>query len=168
MIRLLTLLIALSCAPAFAAGQQDDKVSPKLWGAWRLVSVQGTDPILNLKYKNPTGIIMYDPSGWMSVQIAIQGERKPFSKGPGLGALEEKANAFDSFGSYYGTYTVDVKAQTIKHLIKDSSFPGRTGVSNSRWFEFDGDDRIMLTPMEDGKGGVVNRKKATYKLIWEA
>lgn len=167
MTRLTALFLALCSLPALAAGPQDDKISPKLWGAWRLVSVQGTDPILNLKYDHPTGLIMYDPSGWMTVQIAIQGERKPFTQGPGQGALEEKASAFESYGSYYGTYTVDAKNQTITHTIKDSSFPGRSGTVNMRWFEFENDNRISLIPMEDGKGGTVNRKTATYKLIWE-
>lgn len=164
MLRLSFALLALSCA--FAAPPAD-KTARRLWGAWRLVSVQGSDPTLKLQYDRPTGIIMYDPAGWMSVQISNQADRKPFLKGPGDGTPQEKAAAFDSYASYYGTYSIDAKAQTIKHVLKDSSFPGREGVSNVRWFEFLSNDRIQLTPMEDGKGGIINRKDATYKLIWE-
>jgi Lipocalin-like domain len=161
------LLPILFCVSVVSAAPQQDEVTNNLLGAWRLVSVEGNSPVRHVAYDHPTGIIMYDKSGWMSVQIAVQGDRKAFAKGMSSGTSEEKAAAFDGYFSYYGTYTVDLKAQTITHHIKDYSYPGVGGLNNVRWFEFQGNDRLVLTPTEDGKGGMIDRKTATYKLTWE-
>jgi hypothetical protein len=144
-----------------------EKVAEKLVGAWRLVSVQGDSPMRKVDYDHPTGLIVYDRSGWMSVQIAIHGERKPFAKGVSAGTIEEKAEAFDTYLAYYGTYTVDAKAEIVTHHLADHSYPGFRGRDNIRWFEFQGDNRLVLIPTEDGKGGMISRNDATYKLTWE-
>jgi hypothetical protein len=159
---LLPLLLSLS----FPAQPQQNDVAGKFLGAWRLVSVEGNSPVRHVAYDHPTGLIMYDRSGWMSVQIAIKGERKPFANGRASGTQEEKATAFDSYLSYYGPYTIDPKAQTVTHHIKDYSYPG-SAIENVRWFEFQGPDRLILIPTEDGHGGTIDRNKATYKLVWE-
>ena len=103
----------------------------------------------------------------MTVQIDIRGIRKPFVNGAAAGTVEEKVAAFDNYVAYYGTYTLDLKAQTITHHLEDASPPNWRGVNNVRWFEFQGNDRLLLIPREDGKGGVIDRKNATYKLLWE-
>ena len=97
----------------------------------------------------------------------VKGIRKPFVNGPASGTGEEKVAAFDNYIAYYGTYTLDLKAQTITHHLEDASQPNWRGVLNVRWFEFQGNHRLLLIPREDGKGGVIDRKSATYKLLWE-
>jgi hypothetical protein len=144
-----------------AKPQEGKVLSKKLVGAWRLVSVEGADPTFG--YDHPMGLIIYDRSGWMAVQIAVKGDRKPFVNGPNSGTLEEKAAAFDSYFLYYGTYTLDSKAQTVTHHIEGASYPGGPGRNIVRWFEFQGEDRLLLIP----KGNIVDRKNATYKLLWE-
>ncbi len=161
------LLLILSGVFLLSAESRPDNVGKKLIGAWRLVSVEGTDATFHRAYDHPTGIITYDRSGWMSVQIDVKGARKPFVKGPAFGSAEEKVAAFDDYIAYYGTYTLDLKAQTITHHLEDASQPNWRGVNNVRWFEFQGKDRLLLIPREDGKGGVIDRKNATYKLLWE-
>jgi hypothetical protein len=146
---------------------QEGALTKKIVGAWRLVSVDGQPPGLSGFYDHPTGMIVYDPSGWVSVQIANRGGRKRFAKGLAAGTEEEKAAAFDSYFSYYGSYTVDEVAGTVTHHVEDSSYPDLRGRNHVRWVEFQGKDRMMLIPQEDGKGGVVSRKGATYKLYWE-
>jgi hypothetical protein len=103
----------------------------------------------------------------MSVQIANRGGRKSFAGGLAAGTREEKAAAFDSYFSYYGTYTVDDAAGTVTHDVQDSSYPDLRGRHQVRWVEFQGKDRMVLVPCEDGKGGAVLRKDATYRLYWE-
>jgi hypothetical protein len=163
----LALTLLLSCVSMSSAQPQQENVSEKLIGAWRLVSVVGTDPTFHFAYDHPTGIIIYDQSGWMAVQIDIKGIRQPFHNGPAAGSDEEKVDAFDNYVGYYGTYTLDVKAQTITHHLEDATSPNWRGVNNVRWFEFQGNDRLLLIPREDGRGGVIDRKNATYKLLWE-
>jgi hypothetical protein len=146
---------------------QQDNTAEKLVGAWRLVSVEGTDATFHFAYDHPTGLIVYDRSGWMSVQIDIKGARTPFVNGPAAGTAEERVAAFDNYIAYYGTYTLDLKAQTVTHHLEDASQPNWRGVNNVRWFEFQGNDRLLLIPREDGKGGVIDRNNATFKLLWE-
>lgn len=128
--------------------------------------MQGTDATTHLAFDRPTGLLVYDRSGRI-VQIAVQRDRKPFRNGPASGTLEEKAAAFGNYAAYFGTYTVNLKEQTITHHIEEYSNPSLRGVNNVRWFEFQGNNRLLLIPREDGKGGVIDRKTATYRLLWE-
>lgn len=161
------LILLLSCVSLLSAEPRQDDVAQKLVGAWRLVSVEGNDATFHFPNDHPTGVIIYDRSGWMSVQIDFNGTRKPFVNGPAGGTSEEKVAAFDNYIAYYGTYTLDLKAQTVTHHLEDAIAPNWRGVNNVRWFEFQGNDRLLLIPREDGKGGVIDRKNATYKLLWE-
>jgi hypothetical protein len=161
------LLFLLACVSWLSAQPPQHNVDHRLVGAWRLTSVEGTDAVNHFAYDHPTGIIIYDRSGWMSVQIDVKGSRKPFVNGATGGTAEEKVFAFDNYLAYYGTYTVDLKEQTVTHHLEDSSAPNRRGADNVRWFEFQGNDRLTLIPREDGKGGVIDLKNATYKLHWE-
>jgi len=91
----------------------------------------------------------------------------PYTKGLLAATTEEKAAAFDTYAAYFGTYTIDAKVGTVSHHLEDNLVPGRQGTDNVRWFEFQGDNRLLLIPVEDGKGGVLALKDATYKLLWE-
>jgi len=68
---------------------------------WRLaIGFRGGDfARLKSVFDHPHGIIVYDASGRMAVRQANLDDRKPFSKGPAAGTLEEKAAAFDSYGA---------------------------------------------------------------------
>jgi hypothetical protein len=161
------LVWVLFCVSLLSAQPRQDDVAKKFVGAWRLVSIEGTDATFHFAYDHPTGVLIYDRSGWMSVQIDAKGARKPFVNGAAGGTDEEKAYAFDNYIAYYGPYTVDLKAQTVTHHLEDATPPNWRGVNNVRWFEFQGNDRLLLIPREDGKGGVIERKNATFKLLWE-
>lgn len=160
-------LLVLCGVSLLSSEPRPKHVDKKLVGTWRLVSVEGTDATFHFAFDHPTGIITYDQSGWMTVQIDIQGVRKPFAAGAASGTYREKVAAFDNYIAYYGTYELDLKAQTITHHLEDASQPNWRGVNNVRWFELQGNDRLLLIPREDGKGGVIDRKNATYKLLWE-
>jgi hypothetical protein len=163
--------LPILCGLAAVSGTpQQSQIATRFVGAWRLVSVEGNPPGLPAFYDRPTGMLVYLASGQMIVQIAAKADRKPFApfnQGRLSATPEEKAAAFDSYTAYYGTYTVDARAGTVTHHIEDYSVPGRRGTLNVRWFEFRGGDRLVLIPVEDGKGGVIARKDATWKLLWE-
>ena len=168
--RLSAILLILFSMAATSAAPPPDDLSKKFVGAWRLVSIEGIPPGRPFVYDRPTGLIMYDPSGRMCVNIVLKADRKPFApyaKGLLTATIEERAAAFDTYAAYFGTFTVDAKAGTVTHHLEDSLVPGRQGTDNIRWFEFQGDNRLYLIPIEDGKGGVLPRKDATFKLLWE-
>lgn len=163
------LLLAFVFWSLSATSQQSD-IATKLVGAWKLVSVTG-DPVgLPGFYHQPTGLLIYLDSGQMAVQIAARSDRKPFghfNSERRAASTSDRAAAFDSYNAYYGTYTVDSATGTVTHHLQDSIMPGLQGIQNVRWFEFQGEDTLVLIPVEDGKGGRIDRKTATFKLIWE-
>jgi hypothetical protein len=168
--RFTAFFLILFCVAAASAAPHPDDFTRKFVGSWRLVSIEGNPPGRTNVYDRPTCLLMYDSSGHMCVNIVLKADRKPFApftKGILTATTEEKAAAFESYAAYFGTFTVDAKADTVTHHLEDNLVPGRQGTDNVRWFEFQGDDRLYLIPVEDGKGGVLARKDATYKLLWE-
>ncbi len=171
----LALIAAFLSAGFLAAAPRLNRLAERFVGAWRLVSVEGYPPGLpNFYGDHPTGILMYDRSGWMAVQIANHGDRQAWPRsGNGFHAsrfgrtIEEKAAALDGYTAYYGTYKIDPKEATVIHHLEDSILPGSRGIDNIRYYEFLGDNRLLLRVAEDGKGGLLSRNDATYKLLWE-
>ena len=168
--RLSAVLLIFSFMAATSAAPPPDDLPKKFLGAWRLVSIEGNPPGRTNVSDRPTGLIVYAPSGQMCVNIVLKADRKsfaPYTKGLLTASTEEKAAAFDTYAAYFGTFTIDAKAGTITHHLENNLIPGRQDTDNVRWFEFQGPDRLLLIPIEDGKGGVLARKDATYKLLWE-
>jgi len=122
-----------------------------LTGAWQLVSVETVRPNGEIIYpfygKFPKGMIVYDRSGWMSVQIVSDpkpvvptgNSRDPFKNAPAA----EKAVAADGYYAYFGTYSVDVTASTVTHHLKESLYPGERGEDFVRHFSI-ADGRLTL------------------------
>lgn len=135
-------LVALvfSASPSALAA---NPVSPGLVGAWNLVRVetirQDGAVIYPFYGKHPRGLIIYDPSGWMSVQIVsdpkptvpIGKSRDAFRNAP----AGEKAIAADGYYAYFGRYTVDPVASTVTHHLQDSLYPGERGEDFVRHFQ---------------------------------
>jgi hypothetical protein len=81
------------------------------FGAWQLVRIRTTaengDELENSLFgASPQGLIVYDPSGWMSVQI------QPDAQGPEIGARRV------SYYAYCGRWTFDAATQTVTHAIE--------------------------------------------------
>src|ERR1700693_3516035 len=121
--RITTLFLVLIRLASGSASSPPEDLAKKFVGAWRLVSVEGNPPGRTGIFDRPTGLLIYDPSGRMSVQIVVRADRKPFApntKGLLSATLEEKADAFDSYAAYFGTYTVDAQAGTVTHHLEDN------------------------------------------------
>jgi Lipocalin-like domain len=106
-------------------------VARRLVGAWRYVG-STVDGELRADRGDPRGIIIYDPSGHMAVQIV-----------PGR---EARANAPASqFIAYFGTYSVDEHAGTVTHHREGDLRPDGE-IDAVRRYEFVG-DRLVLRPV---------------------
>ena len=162
--------IALAQAPPGCYTGATSPVSAEQFvGAWRLVSVETSRPSGETIYpyygKHPEGLLMYDRSGWMSVQIVSDPQpdvpkadsREGFIAAPAA----EKVKAIDGYYAYLGTWTVDAAACTVTHHILQSLYPGERGEDGVRHFVIDG-DTLTLTAQTHEMGEVHQRK-----LVWQ-
>src|SRR6476660_3625742 len=137
--------ILLCClANVLSQAQSAKPVSPsaqpgagaeKLVGAWQLVSIETVGPHGDVTYpyygKHPEGLLVYDRSGWMSVEIVSDPKpvvprtdsRQAFLAAPPA----QKLAAVDGFYAYYGTWTVDSPGATVTHHVRQSLLPGERG-----------------------------------------
>jgi hypothetical protein len=157
----LVLSLALVVPAAFAAETAAD-LQKKFVGSWKLISIEGPNQTGSGK---PFGIIMYDNTGHMSVQI-VRGDRPAFPNGLPKATEREKAAAFGTYVAYYGTFTFEPENGIVIHHLEGSIVPGQIGQDNIRYFELKG-NRLTLSVANDGKGGRLARKDTTRHLTWE-
>jgi hypothetical protein len=136
------------------APRQSPTVAARLIGTWALVRYESNTAENRVgRGDNPIGLIYYDRTGHMAVQIAPDRMRRRFS-GPASGlfsgprpTLEEALDAISGYAAYFGTYTVDERAQTVTHKRIANINPGGLG-DFVRRYEFPTEDRLVLTPLE--------------------
>jgi len=143
-----------------------------LVGAWRLQSIEilgpkgsRPDPFYNA---DSSGLIMYDPSGWMSVQIV--GQPRPAMDAPASRptpaagtrvaprAAQRKAAVLDTYYAYFGTWEFDEATSTVTHSVMASLIPGETGLRYSQTATLDGERLIFTVHQETPEGAVVRKK----------
>jgi hypothetical protein len=156
-------LVVSCCAGALAAlavARTQTQTAPaataasRLIGTWSLVSYESSDTeSKQFRGPKPIGLIYYDRTGHMAVQIAPDRQRKRFT-GPQAGVFtgpsprpDEAIDAISGYAAYFGTYTVDERAQTVTHKRIGNINPGGVG-DFVRRYEFLTADRLALVPRE--------------------
>ena len=141
----------------------------RLVGAWRLVSLEtvraNNEVIYPFYGKHPEGLLIYDRSGWMSVQIVsdpkpmlpTNNTRESFLASP----ASEKVSAIDGCYAYFGTWSVDSAGMNVTHHIDQSLYPGERGENGTRQFSIDG-NHLTLKAKAHEMGEDHQRK-----LVWE-
>ncbi len=111
---------------------------------------------------NPKGVLIYDATGRLSVQI-MGSERPRFAAGNFLeGTAEENTAAVHGTISYFGTYTIDEASHTVTHHIERSLFPNWDGTDPRRTFTLVGDELTLTTPPVAFPGG-----SSVGYLVWK-
>ena len=166
-------LMAALAPPAVTLNEvsRDTKteLSNSLVGSWKLVSVETIRPNGETIYpfygKHPQGLLMYDRSGWMSVQIVSDPKPAAPTSSSREGFLAsdpaEKVAAIDGYYAYFGTWETDSNAHTVTHHIRQSLYPGEWGETGVRQVSIEG-NRLMLTARTHEMGEEHQRK-----LVWE-
>jgi len=123
-------------------------------GTWQLMTRTVTradgstivDPVLGEK---PTGRLIYDASGAMSLQMMRTGRNDAISS---RADARDKTNprAILGYDSYFGRYTVDEKAGTVTHHVEGSLFPEDLGEDWVRPFILKGDTLTLRLTSADG------------------
>jgi hypothetical protein len=142
-----------------------------LLGTWKLISITAIFPDGNVGKEafgaNPIGYITYTTEGKMMV-IFSKGDR-PLLSGNSASPLtaaihqvpiEERAEAFSTFNSYAGSYTLD--GNKVIHHVEIASIPNRIGKSLTRTFTLNGNRVILKTPPSKN-----DDTPKMFELIWE-
>jgi len=111
-------------------------------GAWRLVAFEedGLDGELVYPYgKDAAGLLIYDSSGRMSVQI-MRRDRAPLSSADWHSLpAEEIKKAIEGFTAFFGSYEVDEANGIVIHRVEGHVVPDSVGKVLRRDFTFSGD-----------------------------
>jgi hypothetical protein len=162
-------VVAQSTTATSSPEKSAQSISSQFVGAWRLVSIEtlraNGDVIYPFYGKHPEGMLVYDRSGWMSVQIVSDPKpavptadsRESFLAAPAA----DKVKAIDGYYAYYGTWTVDPAASTVTHHIRESLYPAERGENGVRKFTFEG-NRLTLTAHSHEMG-----EDHVRRLVWE-
>lgn len=173
------LLLWLPCArtsPGEAGrhdGTRSEGVRRQLIGAWRLASIEFRGPhgeTLDPYYQaGSSGILIYDSSGWMSVQITAPDRRKwdaPAVRIPRPAREDDaalKAEAFDTYYSYFGTWDYDADTSVVTHHVKSSIIPAEMDLDYAQTITWEG-GRLIFTVRSGGPGMQTVRRKIWVRL----
>jgi Lipocalin-like domain len=139
-------VLMLSPIPASTAAES---IRDKAVGTWRLLSVESlrsNGQSLNIWMgPHPIGLIIYQPNGYMAVQI-MHDPRPTFAESRVTGTGDELRNAYFGNYAYWGTYTVDEAESTIEHKIQSSLWPEEVGGTRKRTLRFEGTKLVLTTP----------------------
>ncbi|HQN18174.1 MAG TPA: lipocalin-like domain-containing protein [Syntrophobacteraceae bacterium] len=134
-------------------------------GAWKLIACEfkSADGHIDFPFgHNPLGMIIYDASGNMAVQIIRADLPKFVSDDKYNGTREEVKAAFEGSLAYFGRYEVDEAAGTVTHHVVGSSFPNWTGSDQTRYFLFSGKQLTLSAPPMP-----IGSAMASGVLVWE-
>ena len=168
---ILALIVTGLCAADDKRTTQQDLI-----GAWRLVSidVQGptgreADPF----YGNGShGLLIYDASGWFSVQIEgadrppvrVPGARPVAGTAPAAAATAATAaaaaadsKALNSYYAYFGTWSFDPATSVVTHHAKGALYPSEDAAVYPQHVEVVG-RRMTFSRTQNGK---------TQTKVWE-
>ena len=135
--------------PAVAAGE------PGLVGTWRLVRFENTakDGKVDKPYgEHPRGYFVYDPTGHLSIHIMRNPPLPPFASGDDETATDaEKAQAYNAYVGYFGTYRVDKAKQVLHHQVEGALNTIYTDTDQLRPYRLKGD--ILIIELDDPDNG---------------
>jgi hypothetical protein len=137
----------------------------QLLGVWKLLSYEfrlADGIIIRPMGQGVQGVLIYDSSGWMSLQV-VDPERPKFATNDWMsGTAEEAKAALDGCMAYYGTFELNEPKGTIIHHVKGSSFPNWSGIDREQFFELVGNHLTLLTlPMP------LSGEQVVGQLSWE-
>jgi hypothetical protein len=141
-------LLMLSPRPAALAV---DSLREKVIGTWKLIAWESLRPngeIVNVWMGlHPTGVIMYQPNGYMAVQVMAD-PRPTFAENPAATppSQDELRNAFFGYYAYWGTYTINDAGDGVVHNVQASERPAEVGLKYARSVSINGTNLVITTP----------------------
>ena len=148
------------------AGAQAQSLKERMIGSWKLISwntvTGGVEAPAPMAKGGATGIITYNPDGYMCVNIMAANRPKFASPDISVSTVNDKSSAFDTFIGYCGRYEVNEQERFVTHLLDTSSYPNWTGSSQKRFLELSANQIKLTTPPILNRGAQV-----VHVLVWE-
>lgn len=119
-------------------------IRDKFIGSWKLIIYETrTSKGQTYEENDYIGQLIYSKDGHMSVQM-VKPNRPKFPDD-----LEERSNedvitAFEGYGGYFGTYTINEEKGIITHHLMGAHVPNWEGMDFERFYRFIG-DKLELT-----------------------
>jgi Lipocalin-like domain len=143
----------------------------RLIGVWRLVRIEYSGPhgstVDPFYQAGSTGLLIYDSSGWMSVDIVAPGRRTFEVPGQRLSTDDDgslaalKAAAFDGYYAYDGTWDFNAETSELVHHVVRSLLPAEGGLTYTQTVSLER-GRLVFSNRSGPKGEETVRRK-----IWE-
>jgi len=145
------IIVAVGLTLAAFGQAQNGPLRDKAVGTWKLISwetVRSNRQALNIIMgPHPIGLIMYQPNGYMAVQV-MHDPRPMFAERRASAATsDELKNAYFGYYAYWGTYTINAAENTVDHNVQSSLLPEEVGRRYRRTFRFDGPKLVLTTPV---------------------
>ena len=118
-----------------------------LIGHWRLAAWTGeTEDGDRVKPggSEPSGDLIYLPSGRMAVQIGHTDRQRFGSRDLEAGDEAQRAKAYRTYNAYAGTFSVP-EPGTVVHRVEQAIHPDQPGMEKRRRYELDGDTLTLWT-----------------------
>jgi Lipocalin-like domain len=132
--------MVLLCVMTTAGAQSGNAQTPShaLVGAWRFVRYETWDAAGTRSTpfgQVPSGYIVFDSNGLVMIQLSTR---------VAPNTPEDAIN----FGAYYGSYTIDPRADTVRIKVEGANFAGYTGTTQVRPFRISNDTLYLGVPRE--------------------
>ncbi len=163
--------LAFSALCAADAGHAPRMTRQDLIGAWRLVEIKVEGPagreVDPFYGSGSRGLLIYDASGWFSVQI--EGSGRPVANVPLVRPAREQSESaarlnaavLDSYYAYYGTWSFDEVTSTVTHHAQGALYPGEDSATYTQNVELVG-RRLIFTRTQSVAG-----RSTTQTKRWE-
>ena len=150
----IALALALLCTSVAAEAASGTDTQNTLVGAWRLVRYEDVPATGSSSFpfgRNPRGLLIYTPTGQMSIQVMAQPHPTVASGDEETITSQEKQALFDAFMAYFGTYEVDASRGVVIHHVEGDLWGVFDDNDEARPFEISG-NTLMLKPRWESGG----------------
>jgi hypothetical protein len=139
---LAAILIALA-----SQGHVAGPALPALVGTWKIVSYEdrnAADVVVYPYGKTPAGLLIYDATGHMAVQLMKTPPPDVASDDWDRFTVQEKVALYDGYVAYFGRYEVDLARKVVTHLPEGDLSRVYIGRREDRHYDLTG-DRLVLS-----------------------
>jgi hypothetical protein len=148
---IVAIVMSLAQTPLMSTAVAEQNLKDRIIGTWKVVSWESQRPngqTVNIWVGlHPTGLIMYQPNGYMAVQLMAD-PRPTFVQNPATSPppYDEFRNAYFGYYAYWGTYTIDDAGNGVIHNVHGSERPVEVGRKYPRAVSIDGTKLVLTTP----------------------